>query len=170
MILLSKLISKFLYFIYILSFNIMDSQNFYQQLLSTPSNNEINHSKSSKIYRNENRENYRYKDTTEFKEPSYSTFSILEETESKNTIYKNKKSNIITSLILSIRKDKEKEREEQEKKDSYKYINLTRFRRPSYKKYSYMDYPFYKIYNKEEKSNKNNKFNETKFDDKEYEL
>jgi hypothetical protein len=142
----------------------MDSQNFYQHLLSAPTNNEINHSKSSTIYRNENRKNYIYEDTAEFKEPSYSSFSFLEETESKNTIYKNKKSNIITKLILSIRKDKHKEKIEQERKERNKYINLSRFLKPSYKKYSYMDYPFYKTYNKE----KNKKENER--DNSEYEL
>ena len=92
----------------------------------------------------------------EFKEPSHATFSFLEESESKNIIYKNKKSNIIKNLILTIRKDKNEEKKEQEKKERNKSINISRFLRPYYKKYSYMDYPFYKTYNKEKNNERDN--------------
>lgn len=141
----------------------MNSQNFYQPLLSLPSANEINHSKLSSTYRNKNIENSRYISIMEFKEPNFSTFSLLEESDSKNSYYsysKNKISNIINNLILLIRKEKKEEKKYQGKKERNKNINLSRFIKPSYKKYSYMDYPFYKIYNKEDDSSENNKIDD----------
>lgn len=119
----------------------MNSQNFYQSLLSDTTD-EINHYNPSIIYKNENRD----LDITimEFKEPSLATFSFLEESNSKNIIYK------IKNLIPSIRKNKKKEKHKQErkeqirKKEQYNFININRYLKPSYKKYEYMDYPFYK--------------------------
>ena len=58
--------------------------------------------------------------------------------------------------IVPIRKDKNEEKKEQEKKERNKSINISRFLRPYYKKYSYMDYPFYKTYNKEKNNERDN--------------
>lgn len=134
----------------------MNSQNFYQSLLSDAPINENNHTKQPPIYRNDSI--YRDRDISmmesyDFKEPSYATFSFLEESSrhqnANNTndiIYKNKKTSKIMNLISLIRrnkKDKEQKEEEWKKKQYYSRIGLSKFIKPTYKKYSYMDYPFY---------------------------
>jgi hypothetical protein len=133
----------------------MNSQNFYQSLLSDTTNNENNHSKSSPIYRNDSiyrdrDRNVSIMESQDFKEPSYATFSFLEETShyqnNNDIIYKNKKSSKIKDLISLIRrnkKDEEQKEAEWKKKQHYSHIGLSRFLKPTYKKYSYMDYPFY---------------------------
>ncbi len=107
----------------------MNSQNYYQPLISDTSNEEINYSKSFPIHRNTNKD-------MELKEPSDTS---LDFSNSYNSIYKNKKSNKIKQIICSLRKKKE----DQERKEYYKSINMTRFFSPSYNKYSYLYYPFY---------------------------
>lgn len=130
----------------------MNSQNFYQSLLSDATPNEINHTRQSPIYRNDHRYNDRnviVMGYDEFKEPTHPTFSFLEDSNSQNSddiIYKNKKTSKIKNLISLIRgkkKDEKQKEEEWRKKQYYSRIGLSKFIKPTYKKYSYMDYPFY---------------------------
>ena len=122
----------------------MNSQNYYQSLLSDNLNEEINQYNPYPIYRNENDIDI---PIMEFKESNDTTFSCLESSnfpKSQKSIYKNKKSNTIKKLISSLRKTKEDVERQKEKNEYYNTINLSRFFKPTYKKYGYMNYPYYK--------------------------
>jgi hypothetical protein len=105
----------------------MNSEFFYQSLLSEASTNKIKHSNQSLIYINDYYISNDDISITDLKDPSYSTFSLLEES---NTQKSGKFSNFISLL-------------KKKKKKDFNHINLTRFMKPSYKKYTYMDLAIY---------------------------
>jgi len=128
----------------------MNSQNYYQSLLSDNQNREINQYNIYPNYRNKNDKDIAI---MEVKEPSDSIFCFLESPDfpkSQNTTYttkvhlENKKSNKIKKIILSLIQKKEEDNGQIERNGYYKTINLSRFIKPTYKKYEYMNYPFYK--------------------------
>jgi len=117
----------------------MNSQNYYQSLLSDNQNREINQYNIYPNYRNKNDKDIAI---MEVKEPSDSIFCFLESPDFPKS--QNTKSNKIKKIILSLIQKKEEDNGQIERNGYYKTINLSRFIKPTYKKYEYMNYPFYK--------------------------
>lgn len=118
----------------------MNLQNNYQLFLSNNLNEEF------ETYMNYiNIDIIEFKDLTEFVELTDMSFSLLE-----SPIVSNKKQNkfkILNSIkkfISTLIQKQEIRNIEIKKNNTFKYINKYKFTKPSYKKYSYMDYVFYK--------------------------